>query len=137
MTTTHHLKLNQPKELPAVGLTSVQFKPWKNHLINFLQQDVDNYRFLSGGDYEKWNAATDVANGERIAEVAATDEDLITIMAATEDANIKEAKKKVSLTCQSSTPSKAVTRVSLVIFVGPFQRYTLHKFYQWRNLRRK
>ena len=94
MTTTHHLKLNQPKELPSVGLTSVQFKPWKNHLINFLQQDMDNYRFLKGGDYETWKAATEVANGERIEELAATDEDLVTIAAAAEDANVKEAKKR-------------------------------------------
>jgi len=116
MTTTHHLKLNQPKELPAVGLTSVQFKPWKNHLINFLQQDVDNYRFLSGGDYEKWNAATEVANGERIAEVAATDEDLITIMAAAEDANIKEAKKKTLKRKRNSQLSRMIQHIVTFVY---------------------
>ena len=26
------IKLNQPKELTANGLTTVQFKPWKNHV---------------------------------------------------------------------------------------------------------
>ena len=52
------IKLNQPKELPAEGLTTVQFKPWKNHVVNFLMQDLDNKLFLPGGMYQKWTAAS-------------------------------------------------------------------------------
>ena len=53
------IKLNQPKELPATGLTTVQFKPWKNHVTTFLMQDPDNQEFLPGGMYEEWIAASD------------------------------------------------------------------------------
>ena len=53
------IKLNQPKELPANGLTTVQFKPWKNHVTTFLMQDPDNQEFLPGGMYEEWIAASD------------------------------------------------------------------------------
>ena len=52
------IKLNQPKELPAEGLTTVQSKPWKNHLVNFLTQDGDNRLFQLGGLYQKWTAAS-------------------------------------------------------------------------------
>ena len=91
MTTSYHLKLNQPKELPAEGLSSVQFKPWQNHLVNFLQQDMDNYRYLPGGEYENWKAATEVANNERIHELIATDEELVAIEAT---ADVKESKRR-------------------------------------------
>ena len=111
MTTTHHLKLNQPKELPSVGLTSVQFKPWKNHLINFLQQDMDNYRFLPGGDYETWKAATEVANRERIDDLAATDEDFVAIQAAVEDANVKEAKKRTLMRKRNAQLSRMIQHI--------------------------
>ena len=65
-TSNFYLKLNQPKELPAEGVTSVSFKPWKNHLKNFLQQDVNNYMFLQGGIYSTWRPATESADGKRI-----------------------------------------------------------------------
>ena len=55
---------------------------------------MDNYRFLPGGDYETWKAATEVANRERIDDLAATDEDFVAIEAAAEDTNVKEAKKR-------------------------------------------
>ena len=71
------IKLNQPKELPANGLTTVQFKPWRNHVITFLMQDPDNQEFLPGGMYEEWLAASDNPDktGERIslAQVKAED----------------------------------------------------------------
>ena len=68
------IKLNQPKELPATGLSTVQFKPWKNHVITFLMQDPDNQEFLSGGMYEEWIAASDIPDktGERISLVHCT-----------------------------------------------------------------
>ena len=72
------IKLNQPKELPATGLSTVQFKPWKNHVITFLMQDPDNQEFLSGGMYEEWIAASDNPDktGERISLVQVKAEDM-------------------------------------------------------------
>ena len=58
METKVTIKLNQPKELPAEGLTTVQFKPWKNHVINFLMQEQGNKMFLPGGLYQTWTAAS-------------------------------------------------------------------------------
>ena len=71
-----HLKLTQPKELPAEGLTTAEFRPWKNHLINFIQQDVDNFRFLKCGKYAEWKAACDVVGNMRIARLLPGDEDM-------------------------------------------------------------
>ena len=72
------IKLNQPKELQATGLTTVQFKPWKNHVVTFLMQDPDNQEFLPGGMYEDWLAASDNPNktGERISLVQVKEEDM-------------------------------------------------------------
>ena len=72
------IKLNQPKELPATGLSTVQFKPWKNHVITFLMQDPDNQEFLSGGMYEEWIAASDIPDktGERISLVQVKVDDM-------------------------------------------------------------
>ena len=88
-----HLKLTQPKELPAEGVTTAEFRPWRNHLINFLQQDVDNFRFLKGGKYSEWKAACDVVNNLRVARLIADDEDKEAIEAVVEAAAIKTAKK--------------------------------------------
>ena len=72
------IKLNQPKDLPATGLTTVQFKPWKNHVITFLMQDPDNQEFLPGGMYEEWLAASfnPDKTGERISLIQVKEEDL-------------------------------------------------------------
>ena len=72
------IKLNQPEELPATGLTTVQFKPWKNHVVTFLMQDPDNQEFLPGGMYEEWLATSDNPDktGERISLVQVKEEDL-------------------------------------------------------------
>ena len=61
-----HLKLLQPKELPADGLTSAEFKPWTNHLTNFLQQEVENFRFLKGVEYSTWSPDSDNESNKRI-----------------------------------------------------------------------
>ena len=90
---SYQLKLIQPKELPATGLTTAQFKPWVNHLINFLQQDVENARFLAGGEYDLWKAASEVENGKRIVTINPNDEDKPAIDAeadATKKANMKK-----------------------------------------------
>ena len=85
----YQLKLLQPKELPESGVTISQFKPWVNHLANFLQQDLENNRFLKGGEYEFWLAAAESANGRRILEIHKDDEDRADI-----DAEKVEAKKQ-------------------------------------------
>ena len=72
-----HLKLIQPKELPASGVTAAEFKPWQNHLKNFLQQDVDNFLFLSGGKYSTWLPACE--NERRIDELKEDDEEKLAI----------------------------------------------------------
>ena len=76
-----HLKLIQPKELPADGLTSAEFKPWTNHLKNFLQQDVENFRFLKGGNYSTWSPAIDSESGKRILALHDDDPDHMAINA--------------------------------------------------------
>ena len=88
----YQLKLLQPKELPETGVTISQFKPWVNHLRNFLQQDVENNRFLPGGEYETWKAANESANGKRIIEIHDDDEDKVEITAE------KDGEKKKTLT---------------------------------------
>ena len=52
------IKFNQPKELPAEGLTTVAFKPWKNHVIYFLMQERVNTLFLPGGMYQTCTVAS-------------------------------------------------------------------------------
>ena len=88
-----HLKLIQPKQLPAENVTSAEFKPWQNHLINFLQQDVENFRFLPGGMYAEWGAANEIEGNMRVAALAAEDEDLTAINGVVEAVPVKEARK--------------------------------------------
>lgn len=66
-----HLKLRAPDQLPAHGLTLQQFKPWKNHLKNYLRQDPDNTQFFPGKIYATWRAQED--NDDRIQALHATD----------------------------------------------------------------
>ena len=51
-----HLKLPAPNHLPPHGLTLQQFKPWKNHLKNYLRQDADNLLFFLRKIYATWRA---------------------------------------------------------------------------------
>ena len=51
-----HLKLPAPDHLPPHGLTLQQFKPWKNHLKNYLRQDADNLLFFLRKIYATWRA---------------------------------------------------------------------------------
>ena len=53
------LKLRSPEQLPAHGLTLQQFKPWKNHLRNYLHQDMDNSHFFPGQLYTTWQSQED------------------------------------------------------------------------------
>ena len=107
----YHLKLNQPKELPAEGVTSVAFKPWRNHLINFLQQDVDNYLYLPGGLYAEWTASAESPDGKRIAELKATDELKVEIDAGEGDAAAKQAKTNKLLLTRNSQLAKMIQHI--------------------------
>lgn len=62
-----HLKLRAPEQLPAHGLTLQQFKPWKNHLQNYLRQDPDNSLFFTGRIYATWRPQE--TNDNRIAQL--------------------------------------------------------------------
>ena len=66
-----HLKLRAPEQLPAHGLTLQQFKPWKNHLKNYLRQDADNALFFPGRLYVAWRAQED--HEDRLHELHAED----------------------------------------------------------------
>ena len=68
-----HLKLRAPDQLPPHGLTLQQFKPWKNHLRNYLRQDSDNALFFPGKIYATWRAQE--AEDDRIEELHAQDPD--------------------------------------------------------------
>ena len=88
-----HLKLIQPKELPADKLTSAEFKPWQNHLTNFLQQDVENFNFLPGGKYSNWQAANETEGNKRIRDLINGDDDLAIINGSEDTPVVKNAKK--------------------------------------------
>jgi hypothetical protein len=68
-----HLKLRAPDQLPAHGLTLLQFKPWKNHLRNYLRQDADSSLFFPGKLYATWRPQED--HEDRIAALHAQDPD--------------------------------------------------------------
>ena len=59
------IKLTSPNVLPEQGLTSAKFKPWKLWVFNFLDQDMDNEQFLTGGRYATWTAATASPRGAK------------------------------------------------------------------------
>ena len=116
MTNVFHLKLNQPKELPQDGLTSVQFKPWRNHLLNFLQQDIENYRFLPGGEYAVWKAAVQTIDGLRIDELKDTDSELGAIEGAAGSVQVKDQKKQTLKLRRNSQLSKLIQHVASFVF---------------------
>ena len=76
-----HLKLNQPKVLEESGVTSVSFKPWRNHVLNFLKQDDANFNFLPGedGSYKEWTAAAESPGGKRIVRLTNAERDKINL----------------------------------------------------------
>ena len=107
-----HLKLIQPKELPADGLTSAEFKPWTNHLTNFLQQDVENFRFLKGGNYSMWSPASDNESNKRIIALHAADPDLVAINAEVLTEPLKEVKRVRLLNTRNAQIAKLIQHVS-------------------------
>ena len=68
------LKLNQPNVLEAEGVSRLDFKVWKNRVVNFLSQDLENTRFMTGGIYGEWEAAEESQGPHaRIGELKGTD----------------------------------------------------------------
>ena len=111
MSMAFHLKLIQPKELPKDTLTSAEFKPWTNHLINFLQQDVNNFLYLPGGIYEKWLPADEVVANMRIAQLDDNDDDLDAIAAGADNATEKTRKKRVLLKTRNAQLGRMIQHI--------------------------
>ena len=74
-------KLPTPNQLPEQGLTAVQFKPWKNQMLTFLQQNPRNIVFLTApprpaegiktkeGIYQSWLPSAQYGIYGRISEL--------------------------------------------------------------------
>ena len=111
-----HLKLIQPKELPADGLTSAEFKPWTNHLTNFLQQDVENFRFLKGANYSTWSPASESATNTRIIALHADDPDHLAINAENLTNPQKVVKRVRLLNMRNAQLGKLLQHVSSFVY---------------------
>ena len=78
-------KLPTPNQLPEQGLTAVQFKPWKNQMLTFLQQNPRNICFFPApprpavenktkeGIYQSWLPSAQHGIYGRIGELHAKD----------------------------------------------------------------
>ena len=106
-----HLKLLQPKELPEDNLTDAKFKPWTNHLINFLQQDVTNFQYLPGGKYEVWKAANEVDSNKRIVGLHADDDDKKVIQDGEESAVVKSGKEEKLLLTRNAQLGRMIQHI--------------------------
>ena len=106
-----HLKLLQPKELPEDNLTDAKFKPWTNHLINFLQQDVTNFQYLPGGKYEMWKAANEVDSNKRIVGLHADDDDKKVIQDGEESAVVKSGKEEKLLLTRNAQLGRMIQHI--------------------------
>ena len=111
-----HLKLIQPKELPQEGVTSAEFKPWTNHLLNFLQQDVDNCRFFKGRRYSTWVSLDDAPDERRIVQLHNDDVEKIAIEAGDENAATKNAKKERLLDSRNAQLSKLLQHIQSFVY---------------------
>ena len=47
-------KVEIPNQLPASGLTRVQFKSWREAMLVYLKQNEDYCVFMQGGRYATW-----------------------------------------------------------------------------------
>ena len=48
------IKIYPPNQLPAEGVSDVQFKIWKEELEVYLETEDKFEKFMSGGRYEDW-----------------------------------------------------------------------------------
>ena len=51
------IKIYPPNQLPAEGVTDVQFQIWKEELEVYLETEPKFEKFLPGGKYDTWQAA--------------------------------------------------------------------------------
>ena len=51
------IKIYPPNQLPAEGVTDVQFQIWKEELEVYLETEDKFEKFMEGGRYSKWLAA--------------------------------------------------------------------------------
>ena len=65
------IKIYPPQQLPAEGVTDVQFKIWTEELEVYLDIDDRFQKFLPGGRYENWQAAESFP--DRLATATAPD----------------------------------------------------------------
>ena len=86
MASKSRCKVELPNQLPASGLTRVQFKTWKEALTVYLKQNEDFLVFLPGGIYSTWSKTED--NNERIDKLDITDKE--------EDDNEYKKKKRLN-----------------------------------------
>ncbi len=67
------IKIYPPQQLPAEGVTDVQFKIWSEELEVYLDIDDRFQKFLPGGRYDNWLAAE--SNPDRLTVAKAPDKD--------------------------------------------------------------
>ena len=65
--------LKPPEKLPSTGVSKVAFKVFYNQLVAYLQQDLNNFKFLEGGVYSEW--APLQTSDRRITELVQGDPD--------------------------------------------------------------
>lgn len=85
VTMTSTLKLKAPEALPSSGVSTVQFKAWKNQLFAYLEQDQTNYLFLYDGVYTTWKARED--STQRLSTLSDNDPELIKLKTKLTKAN--------------------------------------------------
>ena len=71
MTTKSRCKVELPNQLPASGLTRVQFKTWKEAMMVYLKQNEDFLVFFPGEMYSTWSRTGD--NSDRIVQLNSKD----------------------------------------------------------------
>lgn len=71
------IKLKAPEKLSEQGITHAVFKPWRNQVIAFLQQEIINFNFCKAGKYEKWLFFS--TNAQRISSLAEDDKEKLVI----------------------------------------------------------
>ena len=79
------LKLKAPEALPSSGVSTIQFKAWKNQLFAYLEQDTHTYLFLQDGIYVNWLPKQ--SNPRRIIALLPTDPDVVKLRAKLTKAN--------------------------------------------------
>ena len=81
MSESRGLLLKPPEKLPSTGVSKAAFKVFYNQLVAYLQQDLNNFKFLEGGVYSEW--APLQTSDKRITELVQGDPDFDKLEAET------------------------------------------------------